>query len=92
MSAFLVLVRPRLAAIFDTFSGHGDAPLPVCLSIPGAVLELVAVSGPGAAPVPATICGHGAALGRLITVSGRAAPFATVSLLLVRPWGSLPSL
>ena len=78
--------------MFDTFSGHGDAPVPVCLSIPGAALELVAVSGPGAAPVPATICGHGAAPRRLITVSGRGAPFATVSLLLVRPWGSLPSL
>ena len=64
----------------------------MCLSIPGAALELVTVSGPGAAPVPATICGHGAALRRLITVSGRGAPFATVSLLLVRPWGSLPSL
>ena len=79
-------------AIFDTFSGHGDAPVPVCLSFPIAALELVTVSGPGAAPVPATICGHGAALRRLITVSGRGARFATVSLLLVRPWGSLPSL
>ena len=76
-----------LVAIFDTFSGLGEAAeahVPVSLPVPGAALRLVTVSGPGGAPVPATICGLGAALG-LIAVSGLLRPLRLFSLVLVRP-------